>query len=214
MLTASALRDSDIRRALLAHLARDPAAAPRKVIEELGLCRGQVRADIVVVGDELHAYEIKSDRDTLARLERQAEVYGLTMDRVTLVVTRRHLEEAKSVVPRWWGILRADEGREGLSFSTVRRGRRNGHRDPRALVELPWLSDALQLLEARGITRGLKGRPRRVIWDRICQEVALDEVATAVRAQLLGRSGPCHAAAGLPVALSVVSRDRMPRTAV
>lgn len=189
MLTANALKDSEIRRALLTYLAREPAVGTRRVIEELGLRRGQVRADIVVVGDELHAYEIKSDRDTLARLERQAEVYEWTMDRATLVVTKRHLEDAKSVVPRWWGILRVDEDREGLSFSTIRSGRSNSHREPRALVELLWLPDALRMLAERGITRGLKGKPRRIVWDRICQEFALHEAAISVREQLLGRSG-------------------------
>jgi hypothetical protein len=76
---ASVPGDPEIRRALLAYLSsRTPTPVPA-VIEELGLCQGQVRADVVVVGNVLYAYEIKSDRDNLSRLARQAEIYGQTM---------------------------------------------------------------------------------------------------------------------------------------
>jgi hypothetical protein len=179
--------DPEIRRALRAYLSSLGYGDGTAIIEELGLCQGQARADVVAVGDVLHAYEIKSDRDSLARLTRQAEIYGMTMDRVTLVAGARHMAEALRVVPRWWGALRVDETPEGLRFTELRKGRRNVRRDPRALVELLWLPDALRFLEARGISRGLKGKPRSCVWDRICAEVGLEEVAAAVRCQLIAR---------------------------
>ena len=184
----SAYGDPEIRRALLDYLARQhqTGVAPA-IIEELGLCQGQVRADVVLVGDLLHAYEIKSDRDSLVRLTRQAEIYGQTMDRVTLVVGLRHLDEALEVVPRWWGVLRARQAAGGLRFTEIRKGRRNARRKQRALVELLWLPDAIRFLEERGMARGMRGKPRSYVWDRICSEVGLDDIATAVRQHLIGR---------------------------
>ena len=46
------------------------------ILDELGICRGRVRIDLTVVNGLLHGYEIKSERDTLARLETQADLYG------------------------------------------------------------------------------------------------------------------------------------------
>ena len=42
------------------------------LIDELGLCKGSARVDLAVVGNQLHGYEIKSDRDSLRRLRTQA----------------------------------------------------------------------------------------------------------------------------------------------
>lgn len=64
-----ALCDADIRSVLRSRLSFQHAAeADTVVIEELGLCRGQVRVDVSVVNGLLHGYEIKSDRDSLRRL--------------------------------------------------------------------------------------------------------------------------------------------------
>ncbi len=62
------LGDSDIRAVLRSRLfLKHPDEADTVVIEELGLCRGQVRVDVAVVNGLLHGYEIKSDRDSLRR---------------------------------------------------------------------------------------------------------------------------------------------------
>jgi hypothetical protein len=75
----------------------------------------------------------------------------------------------------------------------VRRPRGNPRRDPRALVEFLWAGDALALLEARGAARGVRGRPRRFLWERIVQELRLSEIASAVRVQLKARGErPTH----------------------
>ncbi|HET7057847.1 MAG TPA: sce7726 family protein, partial [Nitrospiraceae bacterium] len=71
------LGDSDIRRVLRSKLLLKHAdELDTVIIEELGLCRGQVRVDLSVVNGLLHGYEIKSDRDSLRRLRSQAELYG------------------------------------------------------------------------------------------------------------------------------------------
>ena len=71
------LGDSDIRAVPRSSLFfKHLDEADTVVIEELGLCRGQVRVDVAVVNGLLHGYEIKSDRDSLRRLGVQVEVYG------------------------------------------------------------------------------------------------------------------------------------------
>ena len=158
------------------------------VIEELGLCRGQVRVDIAVVNGLLHGYEIKSDRDSLRRLAVQVEVYGKVLDRATLVIGERHMPSALDMVPAWWGVLHVYTTANGLRFKTLRGARKNPHRDPRSLVELLWLGDAIVLLEERNAARGVRGKPRRMIWNRVCEYFDVNEIAAIVRARLKARA--------------------------
>jgi hypothetical protein len=181
--------DAEIRPALRTHLhARYRREAGTVVLEELGLCRGQVRVDLAVVNGILHGYEIKSDRDSLRRLAGQVDFYSRVLDRATLVVGSRHLAEVLELLPGWWGVLLIQPAPEGVQFKTVRRGRKNSWRDPRALVELLWLDDAMALLEQGDAARGVRGKPRRIVWDRVCEHFDVDEIAAAVRSHLKARA--------------------------
>lgn len=179
--------DADIRSALRLSLLSKHADDNTVIIEELGLCRGRVRVDLAVVNGILHGYEIKSDRDSLHRLGSQIEFYGKTLDRVTLVVGERHLAGAIEMVPNWWGVLEIQMSARKLRFKRLRRSRQNPCRDPRSLVELLWLDDAVALLEERGAAKGIRGKPRCVVWDRICQHFAEDEIAETVRNHIKAR---------------------------
>jgi hypothetical protein len=186
---SSRLNDITIRFALRAKLLQQQAGEPATVLlEELGLCRGRVRVDIAVVNGSLCGYEIKSDEDNLHRLATQVDVYSKVLDRATLVVGQRLLTEAMDTVPSWWGVLTAVKTNTGLRFRTVRRGRRNPERDARALVELLWCDHALALLEQRDAVRGFRGKPRRIVWDKLCELFDLDEIEAAVCERLKARA--------------------------
>lgn len=183
------LADTDIRPALKTRLvAEHMNDAGTVLLEELGVCRGQVRIDLAVVNGLLHGFEIKSDRDSLRRLASQADLYSKVFDRTTLVVGKRHLDEALTIIPCWWGVWRVEPTWQGPRFKVVRRGSRNAGLDPRLLVELLWLDEAVTLLEQRGAARGIKGKPRRVVWDRVCEYLCTNEIATAVRDHLKARA--------------------------
>ena len=181
--------DAEIRRTLIDHLRGiHERHAETAFIEELGLCRGQVRVDVAVVNGSLHGYEIKSDRDTLRRLVAQVGLYSRVLDNATLVVGRRHVDEAVTTLPDWWEILGVDDSRHELQLRTLRRGYRNPARDARSLVELLWLDDAQALLHARDGLRGYRSRPRRDLWDRVCALYSVDEIADVVRDRLKARA--------------------------
>ena len=181
--------DPAIRVALLTKLRgelnEDPEAV---VIEELGLCRGQVRLDIAVVNGLLHGYEIKSDRDSLYRLQKQVDIYSKVLDRATLVVGDRYLTAASDAVPSWWGLLHAQVERDRPLLRTMRTARRNPKRDPRYLVEMLWSHHAIEILERHGVARGVRHKPRHLIWDRVCDHFSVDEIADEVRAKLKARA--------------------------
>ena len=180
--------DPEIRTALRTFISSEYASEnDTVVIEELGLCRGQVRVDLVVVDDFLHGFEIKSDKDSLRRLAGQVDLYSKVLDRATIVVGSRHFARVLDIVPTWWCVLRYESSSEGIQFKTVRRGKKNPKKDPRSIVELLWLDDAIALLEERNAARGIRGKPRRIVWDRVCVHFEVKEIADAVRSILKER---------------------------
>ena len=182
------LDDAAIRRALVSALhAVHRTDSDTAILQELGLRCGRVRVDVAVVNGLLHGYEIKSDKDSLHRLSTQMSLYAKVLDQVTLVVGSRLLSHCIDTVPGWCGVLHASESLGCFHFSQVRAPRTNPARDPRALVELLWFDDAIALLEQHNLARGVRGKPRRFVWDRICAVISVDEIATAVRASLRAR---------------------------
>lgn len=182
------LADADIRPALRAWLHARYAGTPDTVVlDELGICRGQVRIDLAVVNGLVHGYEIKSDRDTLGRLAAQVDLYSRVLDRATLVLGESHLENALSAVPRWWGVIQVQRRRGRTRFIVQRRASPNPQRDPKALVEFLWREDALALLEQRGAASGVRSKTRLAMWERICDVCDVEQIAAAVRMRLKSR---------------------------
>lgn len=183
------LFDTNIRPALKSRLIVAHRGEPELVIlDELGLRRGESRVDVALVNGIVHGYEIKSDRDSLRRLAGQVELYGKVLDRATLVVGGRHLDEAMKFLPKWWGVLHVETSPRGPRFKNLRCAKQNPKRDARVLAELLWLDDAIRLLEQHGLDRGVRGKPRRVVWDRICEHLDIDVISSAVRANLKARA--------------------------
>lgn len=143
------LDDKVIRAALVARLnADDPDAV---VLHELPLSRGERRADLAHVNGILAGFEIKSSRDSLARMSAQAEAYAEVFERMTAVIASCHLRSLKNHIPQNWGILVADQGATRLTFREVRKSRRNTGQKNRALVRLLWKEECARILRASGV---------------------------------------------------------------
>lgn len=179
--------DFTIRRALLTRLANAATSRDAIIVEELGLCQNSVRVDVALVGDELHGFEIKSARDTLRRLPRQAGYFNRALERVTLVTCREHRAGIDEIAPPWWGIWEADGDGRGVELKVVREGEPNPAIDPYALAQFLWSAEALEVLRARGLERGVLSKPRKARWRRLADEVATEELRALVRARLRER---------------------------
>jgi hypothetical protein len=186
------MRDRDIRdvlrRELLAQHGKDPDT---RIVEELGLCQGDVRVDVAVINGSLSGFEIKSDQDTLGRLPGQQRVYGMTLDYVTIVAHASHIDAVERVVPDWWGITEVTSGvgvGVGVALTIAREARQNPHVEPYAVAQLLWRDEVLSLLKARGTAAGLADKPRRVLWQTLAREVPATELGDLVRRQLKARS--------------------------
>lgn len=80
-------RDPDLRILLLEYIARTYSGVEHFVALEARYAANGRRADVLVVSDQSHAYEIKSDVDRLGRLPEQLKDYRRTFDFLTVVTT-------------------------------------------------------------------------------------------------------------------------------
>jgi hypothetical protein len=186
------MRDADVRQVLRNRLEMTHAADEgARVVEELGLCKGTVRADIAVVNGILKGYEIKSKQDTLVRLKTQASVYSQVFDTVTLVLAERHLIKAKSLVPSWWGIEVAflDVSSSAVKLSPVREEQMNPCVDALTLVQLLWRDEVLSILANVLDHQSFSKKPRTFLWEHLAQSMPLCDLKTVVRMSLKTRTG-------------------------
>lgn len=176
------LRDADIRRILLSKLYDAHGGdANALIIEEWSVCDREARADVAVVNGALHAYEIKSEKDSLARLRRQVDAYGRAFERATLVTCRRHLRKAKAIVPKWWGIVLAAETADGIRLDPNRPEKPNPRIDPYGVAMFLWRHEALRLLESLGLANGVRSKPVRAMLERLAARVPVADLAGHVR---------------------------------
>lgn len=183
---------ADIHRLVLAELADyDPA---RFVRSEHGLDRGGTIADVIVVDDQFHGIEIKSERDSLVRLRppggNQIRDYSAVFDRVTVVTAGKHVNGLQASVPSWWGITVCEHTSFG-GLETWRGGSPNPSVDPTALARLLWAAELLPLATRLGITSvtgykpseriATKRAPKRLLITSIAAAMPLDDLRAEVR---------------------------------
>lgn len=172
------VNDPRVRSVLKTFLIQNGAGSNgTRLIDELTLASVGGRVDVAVVGPGLHGYEIKSDVDKLDRLPREAENYAKVLDLLTLVVTEKHHKEASLMIPRFWGLIVYEKDHQ---LRVIRRAQPHKRRELAAMVQLLWRDDALRLLSAAGVTKGLKTKPKRVLYERLLPLCTMDAVHAAL----------------------------------
>jgi hypothetical protein len=168
-------RDSNIRRVLLAELSQKYNDLEHDlIVEEFGC--NSARADVAVINGSLHAFEIKSDSDSLERLPSQVEAYRGVFDYVTLVCGCRLLERARATVPDWWGLQRAEYRSGQVVLRKLRTPKRNPAQNAFALAGMLWKTEALACLRKYG---------HRVVTSRNTAEEVAHAVAECIRVSVL-----------------------------
>jgi hypothetical protein len=184
---ASARRavDPDVRALLREYLEELHHGTDTRLLEEVGLCQGDVRVDVATVNGELTGFEIKSPSDTLKRFPNQCRIYSKVVDRAWLVAPEKTLAAAR--LPEWWGQIAIFELEDRLALRIVKNAGLNPSPHPLSIAKLLWRDEALECLRDAGHARGVMTKSRTVIWKRLIDRVALDDLRAAVRAALKRR---------------------------
>jgi hypothetical protein len=111
---------------------------------------GQCKADLVILNGTSTVYEVKSERDSLSRLERQVAAYAKVFARVYVIAGERHVAAVIASVPEEVGVLRLSNRRQ---ISTLREAVDQADRtSPVAIFDSIRTLEARLVLESRGIS--------------------------------------------------------------
>ena len=152
------------------------------VIDELGLNHGKCRADIAVINGHLIGYEIKSNNDSLRRLEGQIESYNSVFDKVSIVVGDRYINSIQSHIPKCWGVIVSVRGSKGaVNFETIRKAQKNKSIEPISIAKLLWRNEAIEILQKKKLPPKILRQPRSVLYEYIANTLSLCQLRQAVR---------------------------------
>jgi hypothetical protein len=108
------------------------------------------KADLVILNGTATAYEVKSERDSLARLERQIETYSQCFAQVYVIAAENHLDAVKALIPNDVGILKLSNR---LEISLVQKALDRPERTSSAVIfDSVRTVEARLILEAHGIS--------------------------------------------------------------
>jgi hypothetical protein len=178
--------EASVREALREHLLGSRKQLPTTV-DEFWVPQSHERADLALIGGDLSGYEIKTERDTLRRLPRQAAAYGRVFDRCTAVIGARHTSATVGLLPEWWGVVEFSVNGH-VSFDKIRPARQNADVDPETLVRLLWRSEVQSALVRLNVEVA-PSATRGTMWRLLLERADVRELRTIVRRALRQRKG-------------------------
>jgi len=135
------------------------------VIDELGLQFGNYRADIAVLNNSFSGYEIKGEKDSLNRLERQITAYNSVFDYSTVIISSSHLRKIKNYIPRWWGVIICEaHNMDEINFYDFKRPDRNPGIDLFSITQLLWKNEVIEILTELNIDKSYFRKPRELLY--------------------------------------------------
>jgi hypothetical protein len=151
------------------------------ILDEFGLRNGEIRADIAVLNGKLIGYEIKTEKDTLSRLESQMVAYSEVFDQAYIISSENHLSNALKIIPEWWGIYLIKPTKHGkFLFLKYRKGLTNIGKDAFAISQLLWKDEVISILETRFQIKTKSKQTKCELYDiltQVCDTKILGNIA-------------------------------------
>lgn len=150
-----------------------------RIFEELVI--GKSRADAILVKEnEILGFEIKSDKDSLARLVTQVKNYERFCDKCYIVTGIHYIDKIETAVPQHWGIYDIAKDEEGkLHIEMFREAQRNPKERPTVKLKnqmsLLWRSELSKIVKTYklgGVTTRNKRQLRELIIEKMGKEEA------------------------------------------
>jgi len=177
--------EGPVKAALLESLRVGGGIDPRRsvVISELAVLGHGRRADLVILKGDSHCIEIKTNRDSLARLDDQLAAYSSVFDRVSVVCGAKHANAVLSRVQPHVGVIEILEFGERMEFVTHKEPGRSPSLDAAAIIA----SMPVVFLRALGSSGA---RARRDDLALEATALPLDRVSASFKAYLKERYRP------------------------
>lgn len=163
------------------------------LINEMVVSNWSRRADLVVANGKLTAFEIKSDLDSLVRLEGQVQTYLGSFDKVIVVVTEKHLESTMRIAPEEVGVWCVESRRGGPRIKIIRRGQEQLVRNVESLCAFLRKSELAAFLRSQ-LGRQMAGGATRAELCKLAGDVPVTALRRTVLATLKSRYQETHRA--------------------
>ncbi len=178
------LNDKDIRKIIY-----DSFSGSReetRILEEFPM--GDSRADILLVTKtKLIGLEIKSDRDSFVRLDRQIKDYERFFDTNYLVVGTYHVEEALRTVPAHWGIYEVYEAEDDAYVMELVRSASVALKDnTEEKLYLLWRNELMKIVRDYRLAKGNLQRKDKMI-SKITRGLTVPVIQSEICSTLLKR---------------------------
>ncbi|MGC3981408.1 MAG: sce7726 family protein [Steroidobacteraceae bacterium] len=108
---------------------------------------GECKADLAILNGTATVYEVKSERDSLSRLERQVAAYARVFAKVYVIAGENHVDAVMNTVPEEVGVMRLSSR---YQISTLREAADLPERTSPAAI-----FDSIRTLEAKMILQSL-----------------------------------------------------------
>lgn len=179
----SSLLDKDIREPLFEYL--DEKYGKNRILEEKTM--GKSRADVVMVlPDSLVGFEIKSDADTYARIERQVKDYDIFFDQNYVVVGSSHATHVSEHIPDHWGILSVEATDQNVDFYIVREAKPNPHIILARKLNILWRPELAHIQEKYEMP-AYKQKSKDFVREKIMQKLSPDQLQAEISEALFER---------------------------
>lgn len=106
---------------------------------------------------------------------------------MTVITGENHYDKILDLVPDWWGIKVVVHTKSGINIVTKKRGKKNKSVNPYSIAQLLWKEEVLEILDQKGLSKGFKSKPRKVLWERLASSLPLKELQFIVRETLKNR---------------------------
>jgi hypothetical protein len=182
-----ALKDADIRSLLLQAISSVRSSDECLVVNEMNVSMGYSKLDVAVLNGRLEGFEIKSDRDSTARLSRQMSQYEQVCDRLSIITTERHRAAIEELVPAWCGIFIVSVSEGHIRISTWRAPRENPKWDILAVLLLLWQEETLKFAHSLGF-KAPRDMAKGLIHNQLARRIPHDQLRAGVLQRLRQRS--------------------------
>ena len=152
-----------------------------RFFEEFWIGRKTRTDALLVTENEIIGFEFKSDKDTLARLERQIHDYERFCDRNYLVTGQKFKEKAPEEIPEHWGIYCVYlDDEEVLQLECIRKAQPNSKRMRlHNQLRILWRSELIPIIKKYnlgGVTKKNKLELVRTLEHNLTKDVLRTEL--------------------------------------
>ncbi|MBU3824936.1 MAG: sce7726 family protein [Candidatus Oceanisphaera merdipullorum] len=153
---AERLLETEIKSLVLTHLiTKGILTSTDTIFNEFTVDNASRRVDLAITkGNELWAFEIKSEADTLVRLKGQIETYSKYFDKVFVIVASKHTESALKFVSKSIALWEIN----GKELIIKQKGQKKLIRNPSSFIDMMNIPDLVKVANNNGLKLKSKRR--------------------------------------------------------